>query len=192
MNKNTRKAVLICLYILLGGGIGFLAQQHAKAERSQSIVPVTPTPQMFADVDSPPSDPVQVILPEVGIDVPIQIGVYDEVKRTWNISDRSAYFASVTAMPNAISGTTLVYAHNIKNLFGPTDQIQPGDTAVVITANGTHYTYAYTGENVVSPTETQVFDSPRDGPPQLIILTCGGSWNEKRRLLYFQLSHPTV
>jgi len=191
MNTRTRTAVLLCLYLVLAGAFAILATQHIRAEKAKRVHAAVARPNPTETMASL-SKPVEIMVPAVGIDVPVQPGVYNETKKTWNISNTAAYFATVTAFPNTVSGTTLIYAHNSTDLFGPTSRVEAGDTATVVTESGDTYTYTYRGEDNVSPTDTEIFESSHSGSPQLILLTCSGSWNQTRRLLHFELLNPAL
>jgi len=162
--------------------IGYHYQEAQKAQAPIFITARTST------IPTENGLPVRIMVPDIRIDIPIALGNYDPTKKTWNISNKAAYFATVTTPPNTVSGTTLLYAHNSKNLFGPTVDIQPGNQATVVTAGGAKFIYTYTGENVVAPTDTDVFNKASTTSHQLILLTCSGSWNQKRRLLYFEFT----
>lgn len=187
MTRQTRRLVLVGLYAVLLGVLAYLGLRHAPLE--PLVVDSAATSPL---VHREHTAPVRIVLPDVGIDVPIRPGTYDSATATWTLSTTSAYFATVTMPPNMTAGTTLIYAHNSKNLFGPTADIQPGNQAVVITESGARFTYTYTGEDVVAPRTTDVFTEPADGVHELILLTCSGSWNQKRRLLHFEFTGASL
>ncbi len=132
-----------------------------------------------------PSVPVRITLPRFAIDAPVRAGEYNEDNQSWTLSWQAAHFAVMTQMPNTKMGTTLIYAHNTKKLFRATSRIQKGDEAAVYTEDGATYVYVFTHETVVEPDDTSVFSSLDEGAPRLVLLTCGGFFNQTRRLLYF-------
>lgn len=133
------------------------------------------------------SAPINITIERLGITVPVTPGEYDAAQKTWTLSWDSASFANMTALPNAVSGKTIIYGHNTKKIFGRTKDIRLGDIAIVATKDGSQYTYMFVKEDVVTPETTDVFRGVKEGSPQLVLLTCGGFLNEKRRILYFDL-----
>lgn len=153
--------------------------------RKQGVLP-SPTPIVeVQQTEEKNSVPVRIAISRLGIDLPVEEGRYNADQKTWTLSWSAASFANMTVLPNHIAGRTVIYAHNTKKTFGPTSRIQPGDIVTVTTANGARYVYTFTHENVVDPEDTSIFSALEDGSPELVLLTCGGFFNETRRLLHF-------
>ena len=93
----------------------------------------------------------------------------------------------VTILPNNHDGNTFIYGHNNKYVFGRIKSLQPGQKAIVYTANNYMFTYSYLSNVVVEPGDTSVFDYT--GPPILTIQTCSGNWNEKRQMYTFKFQN---
>src|SRR6266404_2713942 len=75
--------------------------------------------------------PVQIVLPEIGIDVPVVDGYYISAKNVWYVAPAAGTYAINTYPINNTGGTTLVYGHWFSYVFGPTKNIKPGDKALV-------------------------------------------------------------
>ncbi len=131
--------------------------------------------------------PNKISLSRLGIDAAIEPGTYNTTTGAWDLSWNAAEFATMTVAPNTIGGKTLLYAHNTRRLFGPTSKIKLGDEAVITTDSGKVFRYIYAQEKVVAPTDISILQHPEDGPPQLVLLTCSGIFNQNRRLLFFTL-----
>lgn len=129
--------------------------------------------------------PTHIIIPNLEIDVTVAAGIYNQATDSWNVSSTAAQHAIITPPINTRAGTTVIYAHNTRNLFGPLKNIQADDIVLVKTANGATFKYAYTGEQIIDPSNTAVFENAQTGAPRLALLTCSGSWNQKRQLLSF-------
>lgn len=133
---------------------------------------------------------MRIVIPRFGIDAPVRPGQYDAGTQTWSIASDAAQYVATTALPNIVAGKTVIYAHNTAKLFGPLvhAKLSVGDTVVITTGAGSVLIYAYTGQEDVSPTDTDVFKAAAVGQPQLVLLTCDGLWNQKRLLLHFALT----
>ena len=134
--------------------------------------------------------PVRVLLPRLGIDLPIIDGVYNFNSSSWSVSNSTANYAKNTAAPNNKTDKTLIYGHWTSGVFGPTKDLQPGDTAYIYTDNGHILVYRYEYKTAVKPTDTHVFEDFK-GRPGLVLMTCEGSWAQDRRLMFFNLKAAT-
>ena len=131
--------------------------------------------------------PSRIVLPDQGIDLPIDPGFYNQADNSWTLSGLRAHYAMVTTLPNNHDGNTFIYGHNNKYVFGRIKSLQPGQKAIVYTANNYMFTYSYLSNVVVEPGDTSVFDYT--GPPILTIQTCSGNWNEKRQMYTFKFQN---
>ncbi len=131
--------------------------------------------------------PVRVVLPDVGIELPIDPGYFDSSSNSWTLSGYRAQYAMITTLPNNHDGNTFIYGHNNKYVFGHIKTIQPGQKAVVYTENNYTFTYSFVSTVGVGPDDTSVFDYT--GPPILTIQTCSGNWNEIRQMYVFKFQN---
>lgn len=131
--------------------------------------------------------PVRVVLPDQGIDLPVDPGYFDAATNSWTLSGYHAHFAMVTKLANNHDGNTFIYGHNNKYVFGHIKGIEPGQKAIVYTANNSVFTYVYQSTVGVGPDDTSVFDY--SGPPVLTIQTCSGNWNEVRQMYTFKFAN---
>ena len=129
-------------------------------------------------------NPVRLEIPAVGIDLPIVDGEYDSASDTWTLSTTAVHIATMTAPINDQAGQTLIYGHNNRDLLAPTRDIAADDMLIIHTDNDLIFRYAYTGDEVVDPTDTSLFDQDPD-KPHITLLTCEGLFYEQRRLMSF-------
>ncbi|KXK09188.1 MAG: Sortase family protein [Microgenomates bacterium OLB22] len=129
--------------------------------------------------------PVQIMVPQIGVQKPVKPGTYDLSKDSWLITQDAAHFASLSVAPNTKKGTTVIYAHNTTDLFGKIHKLNTGDIVVLTTQDGRRFTYGYLSQEKVSPTHVTVFRN--DGRPQLTLITCTGPHNNARLLVHLKL-----
>lgn len=129
--------------------------------------------------------PARVILPSLGIDLPVKTGSYNPNNASWTVDNLHAYYADASMPLNNSNGTTLIYGHAQSSVFATLPQLQPKAKAIVHTDTDYIFTYTHTSAKEVLPSDVSVFSSI--GPPTLVLQTCVGTWDEYRALLYFKL-----
>lgn len=134
--------------------------------------------------------PNQIVIPRLGIDLPIDDGVYDSANQTWSLSGYRAQFALPSVVANDYQGNTLIYGHNNMSVFGKLKTLQPGDSMQLFTDNGHTFNYIYQRLNDVQPDDLSVFKY--DGPPTVTVQTCTGNWNEIRRMYQFKFDKAVL
>ena len=159
---------------------GIIHQSKVQALPSAPI-PNSPYKKIMAGL------PSRIVLPDLGIDLPIDPGFYNPADKSWTLSGYRTHYAMVTTLPNNHDGNTFIYGHNNKYVFGPVKSIQPGQKALVYTQNNYIFTYSYVSTVGVEPDDTSVFDY--SGPPILTIQTCSGNWNEVRQMYTFKFQN---
>ncbi len=127
--------------------------------------------------------PLRIVVPTLGLDLPIDKGEYNQTTNSWTLSGYHAQFATMTALANDHQGNTFIYGHNNKYVFGRLRLLNPGDPIVIYTDNNLVFHYRYDSAVNVGPDDTSVLSY--QGPPILTIQTCSGNWNEWRRMYKF-------
>lgn len=150
---------------------------------TQIVQPPAPIAQVIT------GKPTRVVMPAIGVDLPVSEGYYNNVDQTWTLSDDQAYFAAPSMPPNDKQGNTLVYGHNTDKVFRATKDLQIGAELTLSTDNGHVFYYALESSEIVMPDNMNVFQY--EGPPTLVIQTCSGNWSETRTLLRFKLVRIT-
>lgn len=133
--------------------------------------------------------PSRVVVPSIGIDLPVQVGVYNPVDSTWTLGTDGAFYANPSVPANNNNGTTLIYAHGQAGLFGALPTIQPGAAAQVYTSSGAVFSYIYRSFQQVDPSDTSIFSTTT--LPTLTLQTCTGDWSQYRALYSFDLTGVT-
>jgi LPXTG-site transpeptidase (sortase) family protein len=128
--------------------------------------------------------PTRIVIPDVGIDLPIDEGRYNQIDGTWSLSGYHAQFAMISPMANDTDGNTFIYGHNNRYVFGPIKQIVPGSAAKIYTDGGRVFSYLYQSTYAVTPDNTAVLGY--QGPSILTVQTCSGAWNEQRQMYVFK------
>ena len=131
--------------------------------------------------------PTSLYIPRLDLTTTILDGTYNVSDRTWTLSKSNAHFALET---NSLStsesgGLSLIYGHNTKYVFEATKKLQKGDILEVSTKEGQVFSYRFYSDEIVLPTDTSLFEYK--GKPRLVIMSCTGEWNEKRRIMNFEL-----
>lgn len=129
--------------------------------------------------------PSKIILTKFGINLTITTGYFDSIKNNWNISDDViAYYVSDSAEANNQGGDTVIYGHNNHQVFGSLSELILGDIMKIKTVNGYTFSYKYTSDKLVDPSDTSVLYD-KSNNPRLVLLTCNGLLSNKRRVMYF-------
>lgn len=149
-----------------------------------------PTP-IKGTIDSIISDmPTKISIGSLDILLAIEPGYYDQDTKSWTLADGKAFFATLSDTPSTLNGNTVIYAHNRDDAFEKIRNLTVGDIITIETHGGKIFTYKHVGSEYVNPENDAVFyykDSPR-----LTLLTCNGSLNETRLLLYAELVEVTI
>lgn len=127
-----------------------------------------------------------LIIPAVGIDVPIVEGSTDEAL------DRGAWRRPSTSTPDA-GGNTVITGHRFKYLppsnltFYHLDKVEVDDD-IVVYWEGKRYDYTVTDVFVVEPGQVEIESNTAD--PRLTLYTCTPLWTAKQRLVV--LAEPVL
>ncbi len=133
--------------------------------------------------------PIQIIVPSLGIDLPVVDGVYDPQAHTWSLGKHTAQFAVTTPFANDTSGNTFIYGHNSQYVFNKLLYIETDAEVQIVTDNNKVFTYRYKKNFDVQP--QQVDSIKHTGAPMLTIQTCVGQYLEQRRMFQFDFIKVT-
>lgn len=123
-------------------------------------------------------NPTRIVAPQIGLDLPVVRGKYNTTDKTWEITDKSAFFSGSSA--NNVGGQTVIYAHNYQHLFGNIHNIKKGDAVRVSTDSGSEFEYQLTERYETIPQNGAIYKY--SGAPRLVLITCSGP-NDSRRLI---------
>ena len=122
--------------------------------------------------------PVQIIVPDLGLDLPVEEG---EIKNgTWTLNDHSALYAQGSTSLKADHGNTIVYAHARKGLFKELRSLKKGSKIRIIGSDGEEYMYKVLAGEVIKPDEIKKI--MKIDKHNLTLFTCDGP-DDKYRLL---------
>src|SRR5258708_457699 len=79
-----------------------------KAPVYAQTTPVTPISITRAIVVTA-GKPVRIVVPRLGVDLPVDDGTYDIANKTWTLSGYHAQFALPSVVANDYQGNTLIY-----------------------------------------------------------------------------------
>jgi LPXTG-site transpeptidase (sortase) family protein len=174
-------AVLAGLFVLYSQGF-FARLGVAKSFGAQITSPADTIQNL--PVHAPLSGkPVRIILPSLGLDLPVIDGTYDPASQEWTLSRDMAQYATITPPVNNHAGNTLIYGHNNRHVFAKLSQLQVGSEAIVETSNQHRFHYRLRTSYEVQPSDLSIFSY--HGRPILTIQTCSGVWFENRNLFVF-------
>lgn len=119
--------------------------------------------------------PTVIIIPSIGINLPIQVG---EIKNgAWEISYSNATFLNSSARPGT-GGNSVIYGHNKKTIFGNLPYLSIGQKIIIKTQDGVLHTYEAYQKDFVGPDRVDLV-SPTN-KEELTIYTCWGLFDSQR------------
>lgn len=132
------------------------------------------------------TQPVNISSNKLNISIPIQIGRYDTIQKSWTLSSSVAYFLEGSSRLSTLHGQTILYAHNSPQLFGRLNELKKGDTVTIIDNLGQNFTYSLLFSRNIQPSDTSILFE-NTSSPRLVLLTCRGWFDEIREAQYFAL-----
>ncbi len=130
--------------------------------------------------------PVRIVIPTLGIDLPVDPGRYNPTDNSWTLSGYHAQYAEMTALANNYGGNTFIYGHRNKYVFLYLYRLKTDDRVLVYTSNNHIFSYNFVSAETVAPDNTSILDY--QGPPIMTIQTCTGNWNESRQMFKFDFA----
>ena len=167
------------LFILIVSGF---YQPFYKPPETPATIIRDPVPE---DIHIVSGTPQRLRIPSLDMDRDLLDGVYNPSDASWTLSSRGVHYALASAPANDYGGSTFIYGHNNRHVFGPLTKLSDGDVAEIVTTNDLIFSYRFTKRDTVKPEDTSILtyqDSPR-----LTLQTCSGNWHQNRELYYFEL-----
>ena len=122
--------------------------------------------------------PVHIMIPSIGIDLPIDLGqIKDGV---WQISYNNPTFLNTSARPGT-GGNVVIYGHNKKVIFGNLPYLSIGQKILIKTTSGKIYSYITYQKDFVAPNRVDLV-SPSN-TEELTIYTCWGFFDTQRAVI---------
>jgi LPXTG-site transpeptidase (sortase) family protein len=157
----------------------FVKPSSSSSVLPQNSVALTVPPKVIA------GKPVRIVIPSLNIDLPVEDGKFNPEDSSWTLSGNRAHYALPSPLANNTKGSTVIYGHNNKYVFGPMEHIQSSEVAQVHTDNGRIFEYKFINSEEVTPENVAIFHY--QGPAMLAVQTCSGDWFELRHMFYFGL-----
>jgi len=177
---QTMLTVTIAVHTFSLGMLWFMSHQQVRYVHAEPVLAAQTIPKQAVY-----GTPVQIIIPSITVNLPVDPGVYDPSTDSWTLSGYHAHYATITTPANDTEGNTFIYGHNNPYVFGPLKRIQPGAQVEVVASNGNRFFYTYQKSYTVAPNDVSLFKY--HGSPILTVQTCTGAWHEKRQLYEFRL-----
>jgi hypothetical protein len=160
-------------------------QQVAAMSSGSAIHDTAPTLQTTFKLKLIMGKPVRIVIPDSGIDLPVDQGDYNPNDGSWTLSTERAQYAMNSTLANNSMGNTLVYGHGTDAVFGKLGATAPavGAEALIYTDNGHIFSYSFQSARDLTPADTSLFDY--QGPAILTVQTCTGYFSEWRTMFQF-------
>lgn len=174
---------VVSLYVCFGlaGWGGFIATETPILTYMPPVTKPRPAIYLQSTVSG---KPISILVPRLGIELPVIDGSYNKAADAWTLTDDKAQFATITDRPNDTGGNTFIYGHNTDRVFGRLVGLTEGDIVQVKTDNNHTFSYVYSGQQIVQPTNTSVL-ADKPAAPRLTLMTCEGWLSQTRRIMYF-------
>lgn len=130
--------------------------------------------------------PVRLVVPSLNIDLQVVDGLYSTETKKWTLSKDKVHYALPSIQPNNEQGNTFIYGHYRPEVLARLHKITSGAEVQIITDNGYSFSYTYRENQVVDPSNVDIF--AYTGKPQLTIQTCTGAWMQNRQLFFFEFT----
>jgi sortase A len=158
---------LITAVVLPSGHKPPVAGQEVQPNTAEIPEHLRPLMQSYANLPVPTAGPQQATrmqIPTINVDAPVVQGDgWEQLKK--------GIGQHIGSADPGNKGNLVVSAHNdvFGQLFKDLDQLKPGDTVVVFTADRS-FTYVVSGTRVVDPTEVSVMDATENA--SLTLISC--------------------
>lgn len=153
------------------------------ASVSVPVVRATPTPPA-----APAPEPTALALPDLGVDMPVDaVGVQDDGAMQIPKNPATAGWYRFGPAPADGEGATVIAAHVDSRVYGlgPLARLrdaEPGQEVFVTDEAGTRTRYIVERVTYIPRAQLPVDELfAREGSPTLVVITCGGSFDERTR-----------
>jgi LPXTG-site transpeptidase (sortase) family protein len=166
-------------------GVMFYAVNMQAPYVAAASEPLHHLPTRIRPIPATQGLPTRIVIPSLGIDLPVKVGSYDAASGNWTLDTSAAYYADTSMPINNSNGVTLIYGHAQSPVFARLPDIQPQAAVSIYTDSGYLFHYRYQTLRQVDPSDTSVFTA--SGPPTLTLQTCIGAYSELRAMFSFRL-----
>lgn len=122
--------------------------------------------------------PDRIVIEELNLDLPV---IPVELKNgTWEVNPNVANYALGTDLIKESGGNVGIYGHALKGIFLNIKDLKPGDR-IILYSNQRKAIYQVTQSSIVLPEQVDVFHTT--SKPTVTLVTCAGSYSEKRYIV---------
>lgn len=125
------------------------------------------------------SSPTRLIIPSVGMDLPIKETALQG--NTWQIADDAVSHLAISARPGE-SGPIILYGHNTNDRLGPIRWLSTGQEILVKTADSKTHAYVISKTEDVPSSKTSELVAVKG--ETLVLYTCDGFADLQRFLVF--------
>lgn len=180
-----RVVFALLIGLAIGFGIATFVVSPKLLDRSAQATSVLKNPEIEASKSALTQAPIRLQLPRQQIDLSILMGSFNKSLDDWYIDDKNAFFATLSSLPAQDTNTSIIYGHNTDAVLGKTISIQRGDSLLLTHSDGRITKWRFVSDKFVEPDDVKIF-SRQSEVPTVVLLTCNGSNNERRRLMFFE------
>lgn len=145
-------------------------------------------PQLASNQDIPVEGGNRIIIPSIGVNVPLVMSASLEDKDVLGVLDRGAALYPNGVLPGHL-GNTFIAAHSTgepwkgayRFAFLDINKLNPGDL-LHIDYNGTRYTYRMTSRDLIKPANGYTIESGRP-VPTMTLMACWPLWSTQKRMI---------
>ena len=180
---NQQNVPLLYRVVLLYGlviGIGLTILQIITITMTTNVSTIAmpavlPSRQVIKQIQNP----TRLQIERIGVNVPLQKGVYNTQQNSWELSSDHGHY-----VPYTEQNLLFIYGHNTPTVFELTNSLQPGDVLALTMPDKTTKQYRYISDYLTNPTDVSILTKTYD-QPTLALLTCNGFWSQDRRFMFF-------
>jgi len=142
---------------------------------NQSITPKQRATSAIYTTTSPYSQPVEIIIDDLHINLPIYPATIHE--GAWQTTTEGASYLTSSPIPGE-KGNSVLYAHNWRSLFGNLVYAKPGEKVQVVFNNNQRKTFTILYTSIVSANQIHITDPSQD--TRITLYTCTGFLDSQR------------
>lgn len=178
--KKILTYITAAVLILVGLSLPIISRGQASTTQVRGLAPATSNASHNALIDPATIQgvPKQIIIPKINLDIAVAPGYYDPKSKTWDVSQTTAHYATITPPANTKSGNTFIYGHNLDSVFGRLPQLALGDSMLLKTNTGHTLSYRLTSVRETNPFDDRLFYY--SGPAMVTLQTCSGLFDQNR------------
>ena len=167
--------VLTSLLLILAGVtlISFSAKNYF--EKPEEVKPEIRT----SEVKKP--QPIKIIIPKISKSLNITQGEFKNDR--WTVAENGVSYLSSSSLPGD-HGNSVIYGHNLNNIFGRLYEVKNDDYLYVVLNNGQIVKYKVFETKQIKPTDIEILNETKDN--RLTIYTCSGFLDQARFVVVAQ------